>query len=258
MAYENLKTAIKQAIKQNGNQEITGNLLQSTLLNIVNTIGADYKFLGFTTPSTVPPTSEEGRLSYFASVAGEYVNFPTTGENTHIVIGEGLYLFTKEANSEYWKANALVDIVQESGEAEDKVMSQKALTDLSLLGNISLTTIDTSLYPLKDGYVNNKLKFNPYNGCKSMTKGPSVKKGDIVLIYHKPYKDVTSASLLDKTTNEYSKLDFLIPSQIVGTKFVLSFGMVNKDSTLILSSMIEDIEKIKYAIIETSSQSSTI
>lgn len=40
MAYENLKAAIKQAIKQNGNQEITGNLLQSTLLNIVNAIGA--------------------------------------------------------------------------------------------------------------------------------------------------------------------------------------------------------------------------
>ena len=39
MAYEDLKSAIKQAIKQNGNQEITGNLLQSTLLNIVNTIG---------------------------------------------------------------------------------------------------------------------------------------------------------------------------------------------------------------------------
>lgn len=38
MAYENLKAAIKQAIKQNGNQEITGNLLQSTLLNIVNNI----------------------------------------------------------------------------------------------------------------------------------------------------------------------------------------------------------------------------
>lgn len=38
MAYENLKTAIKQAIKQNGNQEITGNLLQSTLLSMVDNI----------------------------------------------------------------------------------------------------------------------------------------------------------------------------------------------------------------------------
>lgn len=128
MAYENLKSAIKQAIKQNGNQEITGNLLQSTLLNVVNTIGADYKFLGLAMPSTVPPTSEECRLFYFASGAGEYINFTTTGENTHIITEEGLYLFTKEANSEYWRVNDLVEIVQTTGKAEDKVMSQKAIT----------------------------------------------------------------------------------------------------------------------------------
>lgn len=126
MAYENLKTAIKQAIKQNDNQEITGNLLQSTLLNIVNTLGADYKFLGFAMPSTVPPTSEEGRLFYFALEAGEYNNFHTSGENTHITIGEGSYLFIKEADSDYWKEKILIEIDQTTGKAEDKVMSQKA------------------------------------------------------------------------------------------------------------------------------------
>lgn len=41
MAYENLKAAIKQVIKNNNNQEITGNILQSTLLNIVDTLGDD-------------------------------------------------------------------------------------------------------------------------------------------------------------------------------------------------------------------------
>lgn len=35
MAYENLKSAIKQAIKQNGNQEITGSILQNTLLSMI-------------------------------------------------------------------------------------------------------------------------------------------------------------------------------------------------------------------------------
>lgn len=138
MAYENLKTAIKQAIKQNDNQEITGNLLQSTLLNIVNTLGADYKFLGFAMPSTVPPTSEEGRLFYFASEAGEYNNFPTSGENTHIIIGEGSYLFIKEADSDYWKEEILIEIDQTTGEAEDKVMSQKAVRDA-----VSKTTKDS-------------------------------------------------------------------------------------------------------------------
>ena len=38
MAYENLKNAIKQVIKQNGNQEITGSTMQSTLLSMVDNI----------------------------------------------------------------------------------------------------------------------------------------------------------------------------------------------------------------------------
>ena len=60
MAYENLKNAIKQVIKQNGNQEITGSVLQNTLLSMT--------------------------------------------DNIH-------------------------EVVQSTGEAEDKVMSQKATTD---------------------------------------------------------------------------------------------------------------------------------
>ena len=128
MAYENLKSAIKQAIKQNGNQEITGNLLQSTLLNVVNTIGADYKFLGFATPSTVPPTSEEGRLLYFTTGHGDsYMNFPTSASGTYITLGYGVYALTREANSKYWRSDAVVPIAQELGTALDKVMSQKAI-----------------------------------------------------------------------------------------------------------------------------------
>lgn len=125
MVYENLKNAIRQAIKQNGNQEITGSILQSTLLNIINTIGADYKFLGFASPSTVPPTSEEGRLFYFASESGEYVNFPTSDKNTWIVIGEGLCMFTKEANSDYWKADVLIEVAEEPGSNKMSVPSLK-------------------------------------------------------------------------------------------------------------------------------------
>lgn len=38
MAYENLKSAIKQVIKQNGNQEITGYILQNALLSVIDNI----------------------------------------------------------------------------------------------------------------------------------------------------------------------------------------------------------------------------
>lgn len=73
MAYENLKNAIKQAIKQNSNQEITGNLLQSTLLSM---------------------------------------------------------------------ADNIYEIVQTTGEAEDKVMSQKVVTD-------NLTELQNTVFPLE-------------------------------------------------------------------------------------------------------------
>ena len=126
MAYENLKTAIEQAIKQNGNQEITGPTMQSTLFNIVNTLGADYKFLGFATPSTVPPTSEQGNLFYFAIKPGNYSNFKTNTGNLVITIENGVFFFTKNATDSYWNSNKVFEIVQAIGEAEDKVMSQKA------------------------------------------------------------------------------------------------------------------------------------
>ena len=142
MAYENLKNAIKQVIKQNGNQEITGDMLQSTLLNIVNVIGADYKFLGFANPSTVPP-ADEGKLFYFASKSGEYTNFPTTDESTHIIIGESLYVFTKEANSNYWKSEVLIDVAQEFGTSTNKVISQKVIS--SKIGGISPNIIQGTL-----------------------------------------------------------------------------------------------------------------
>lgn len=124
MAYENLKTAIMQVIKNNNNQEITGDLLQSTLLNIVDTIGADYKFLGIATPSTIPPSNEEGRLFYFASEAGEYFNFKESDKNEYVAIGPGISVITKEANSDYWEAECLMEIAQTFGNANDKVISQ--------------------------------------------------------------------------------------------------------------------------------------
>lgn len=59
MAYENLKNAIKQVIKQNGNQEIIGQLLQSTLINIVETIGSsNIAFKGIINPASTPEVSE--------------------------------------------------------------------------------------------------------------------------------------------------------------------------------------------------------
>ena len=69
-----LKAAIADVIKTNGNQEITGQLLQNTLNNIVNAVGENATFVGIATTATSPGTPD-GPVFYIASTAGDYPNF---------------------------------------------------------------------------------------------------------------------------------------------------------------------------------------
>ena len=72
--YEQLKEAIRNVIKQNGRQEITGQILQSTLLSIVSSVGENASFAGVAIPSTVPATSDKN-IFYIAGKKGTYTNF---------------------------------------------------------------------------------------------------------------------------------------------------------------------------------------
>ena len=71
--YETLKAAIQQVIKTNGNEEITGALLQQTLISVVNSLGATYQFVGLATPETNPGTPDYN-VAYLAGT-GTYPNF---------------------------------------------------------------------------------------------------------------------------------------------------------------------------------------
>lgn len=72
--YATLKAAIAAAIKQNGNNGITGNLLQQQLLAMVNSLGVGYQYAGIATPATNPGTPDQN-VFYIASTAGTYTNF---------------------------------------------------------------------------------------------------------------------------------------------------------------------------------------
>lgn len=72
--YNNLKSAIQSVIKANGNNEITGPILQSELLAMINTLGAGYQYMGVAQPSTNPGTPD-ARVMYLAYLPGTYVNF---------------------------------------------------------------------------------------------------------------------------------------------------------------------------------------
>lgn len=72
--YEQLKKAIADVIKTNGNEEITGAIMQQTLISIVDNLGGNAQFGGVAVPSTVPADTD-GSVFYLASTQGTYPNF---------------------------------------------------------------------------------------------------------------------------------------------------------------------------------------
>ena len=74
MDYDNLKDAVKAVIKQNGNQEITGDLLQAVLLSIISNVGEYAGLVGQANPATVPG-NHDGPVFFVATEPGTYVNF---------------------------------------------------------------------------------------------------------------------------------------------------------------------------------------
>ena len=72
--YATLKAAIQQVIKQNGNNEITGSLLQQSLLSMINSLGVGFQYLGIATPTSNPGTPDQN-VFYFALTSGTYTNY---------------------------------------------------------------------------------------------------------------------------------------------------------------------------------------
>lgn len=69
--YITLKTAIQTAIKTNGNNEITGKILQQQLLATINSLGSDYQLAGTLRPADTPKTDDQ-RIVYLAVEPGMY------------------------------------------------------------------------------------------------------------------------------------------------------------------------------------------
>lgn len=71
--YTTLKQAIQSVIKTNGNEEITGAVLQSALLSIIDSIGANYTFGGVATPQTDAGSPDQN--VFYIALSGTYTNF---------------------------------------------------------------------------------------------------------------------------------------------------------------------------------------
>lgn len=73
--YSSLKATINASVKTNGNQEITGEIMNSVLNAMVNSLGAGYQYMGVATPSN-PGTAQtpDYKCFYIAATPGTYTN----------------------------------------------------------------------------------------------------------------------------------------------------------------------------------------
>lgn len=131
-----LKEAIASVIKTNGNQEITGQLLQNALNNIITNVGENATFAGIATPTTNPGTPD-GPVFYIATTAGSYSNFGSL----EVSKGETAIL---QWNNGTWTKNAIKPMAEfESGIIYDVSANNDGAVFESLQALLSSSNLDT-------------------------------------------------------------------------------------------------------------------
>lgn len=122
--YSTLKSAIQQVIKQNGNNEITGNILQQSLVSMINSLGAGFQYMGVATPSTNPGTPDQN-VFYIAATAGAYSNFGS------IVLADGEVAILKGSGSSWIKDTTGIASHSEVSQLEQQLYKFRSLALLS-------------------------------------------------------------------------------------------------------------------------------
>lgn len=116
--YEELKQAVADVIKSNGNQEITGAILQNALLTIISTVGSGATFAGIAKPTTNPGTPDQN-VFYIASEDGTYSNFNGVMLNNEVAI-------LSNKNGSWVKTNTRLVAQQQLSNLEKRNINIKA------------------------------------------------------------------------------------------------------------------------------------
>lgn len=165
--YTTLKSAIQQVIKTNGNNEITGALLQQSLIAMINSLGGYYQFAGIATPSTNPGTPDQN--VFYIGGAGTYSNFsslviPTgyigvlkyNGTWTLETVQAGdvnAVKFVAQTLTDNQKTQARTNIEAASNEQVSQLEAKVADLDVAFDITNSYNLFDKS-QPLNNGYIN--------------------------------------------------------------------------------------------------------
>ena len=94
MNYNSLKATINANVKQNGNQEITGIVMNSVLNAMVNALSsAGATFGGIITPTSSAPVSLDQATAFLAMSAGTYTNFRDSNNNPIVITCPSLIIY---------------------------------------------------------------------------------------------------------------------------------------------------------------------
>lgn len=153
--YEELKAAVASVIKTNGNQEITGRVLQNTLTTLISQVGANATFAGIATPETAPGTPDQN-VFYIAGQSGVYSNFDG------YKLEDEMVLFLNESRS--WKhvlcniynknkvrknaANDISNIIDVIGTKTNVYVNKSGEEVYTTTANRELYEIDLSRIPI--------------------------------------------------------------------------------------------------------------
>ena len=139
--FDTARVHIKNVIKENNNQEITGDILQNVLIDILNNIGVGYIFGGIADPTTKPEslTGTNAPVYYISNKAGTYVNFD------NIVVNENELAFLVNGSDKKWKKfsiNIPIATVLKDGLLAKKDKAYIETLKPWLIAHNNVTTID--------------------------------------------------------------------------------------------------------------------
>lgn len=139
--FDTARAHIKNVIKENNNQEITGDILQNVLIDILNNIGVGYIFGGIADPTTKPEslTGTNAPVYYISNKAGTYVNFD------NIVVNENELAFLVNGSDKKWKKfsiNIPIATVLKDGLLAKKDKAYIETLKPWLIAHNNVTTID--------------------------------------------------------------------------------------------------------------------
>ena len=182
--WSTLKAAVAEVIKTNGNQEITGQILQNTLNSIISNLGENANFAGIATPTTNPGTPD-GNVFYIAMEAGIYSNF----NNQSLEDGLNLLIW----NGNVWSKNNIIPILHKPGNNKIAVMSQQGVSSSLAIFDVSKAANKYDFATKADARIAAVQQF-----------GAKIQRGNILQYYLSNGTFIQEMSVRDITTSSES------------------------------------------------------